>query len=333
MSRLSLCMIVRNESYFLEHCLSSACDFVDEIVIVDTGSTDNTLEIARRFTNRIVSFEWQDHFADARNYALEHASGEWIIVLDADEMIEPEHWRELRRRIVDTDKDAFFLEQRNYSRETANDNWTPVTKGSPFTRDYRGYKPNPIARLFRNNGQIRYSGRVHEVIDLSLTEGTYEVLSIPIHHYMDEDPAKSKRKRQLNYLRIIEQGLEDEHDGRLFTAAGSIRMHYCHDFEGAIKHLQRAIQLGHKVDENREAVAVCRYRLGDLNSAYDDFLGLYESGYRSIDLCNNLANLAVKREQYLFAAELLEDGLARGIADPEVRQRLEHNIRYLRGKS
>lgn len=333
MPSLSLCMIVRNESYFLEGCLSSARNFVDEIVIVDTGSGDNTMEIAARFTDRLYTYEWHDHFADARNYALERATGEWIIVLDADEMIEPEHWKELRSRIVATDKDAFFLEQRNYSHEPANENWIPIPRRTPYTRNYKGYKPNPIARLFRNDGQIRYSGRVHEVIDRSIADGKHEVLDVPIHHYMDEDPAKNKRERQLNYLRIIEQGLDNEQDGRLFTAAGSIRMHYRNDFEGAIEDLQRAIQLGHKINENREAVAVCRYRLGDLQGAYNDYMSLYESGYRSIDLCNNLANLAVKREQFLFAAELLEEGLARGIVDPEVRVRLEHNIRYLREKS
>lgn len=333
MPSLSLCLIVKNESYFLENCLSTAREFVDEIVVVDTGSTDNTREIATRLADRVLDYVWRDHFADARNFSIDHASGDWIMVLDADEVIEPEHWRELRHLIAATDKDAFFLEQRNYSHEPANEGWIPIPRRTAYTRDYKGYKPNPIGRLFRNNGQIRYSGRVHEVIDTSVAEGQLESLDIPIHHHMDEDPAKSKRDRQLNYLRIIEQDLEDESDGRLFTAAGSIRMHYLEDFEGAIAHLQRAIELGDKVDHNRESVAICRYRLGDLDTAYTDYMALYESGHRTVELCNNLANLAVKREQFSFAADLLEEGLALGVVDPEVRMRLEHNIRYLRGRA
>lgn len=333
MARLSLCLIVKNESWFLEKCLSAAREFVDEIVVVDTGSTDDTRAIAARFTDHVLHFEWRDHFADARNYAIDHASGDWIIVLDADEQIEPDHWRELRRLIADTDLDAFFLEQRNYSHEPASGDWVPIPRRTPYTRDYKGYRPNPIARLFRNNGQIRYSGRVHEVIDRSLPEGRYDSLDIPIHHHMDEDPAKPKRERQINYLRIIEQDLDGEEDGRLLSAAGSIRMHYLDDFQGAIAHLQRAVDLGYKAAENRESIAICRYRLGDLDGAYGDFLALYESGYRTVDLCNNLANLAVKREQFAFAADLLEQALALGVTDPQVRMRLEHNIRYLRDRS
>lgn len=333
MPSLTLCLIVRNESYFLERCLSAAREFVDEIVVVDTGSTDNTREIASRFTDRVLDYQWHDHFADARNYSIQHASGDWVIVLDADEVIEPGHWRELRSLIAATNKDAFFLEQRNYSHEPANESWIPIPERTPYTRDYKGYKPNPIGRLFRNNGQIRYSGRVHEVIDRSIAEEKLESLDIPIHHHMDEDPAKSKRDRQVNYLRIIEQGLDGEEDGRLYTAAGSIRMHYLDDFEGAISHLQRAIDLGHKVEPNCESVAICRYRLGDLDGAYRDYMALYESGYRTVDLCINLANLAVKRELFSFAADRLEEAVAMGVIDPQVRMRLEHNIRYLRGKS
>lgn len=331
--RLSLCMIVKNEAYFLDTCLSAASDYVDEIIVVDTGSTDTTLEIAARYTDKVPSFEWRDHFADARNYSLDQATGDWIIVLDADEMIESGHWGDIRQLIAHTDKDAFFLEQRNYSLEPANVDWVPISEKTPYTRNYKGYKPNAIARLFRNNGHIRYSGRVHEVIDQGLEEGTFETLDIPIHHHMDEDPGKSKRDRQLNYLRIIEQDIEKDADGRLYTAAGSIRMHYLRDYDGAIRHLEQAVALGHKPNENRESIAVARYCKGDMDAAYSDFNALYQSGHRTVDLCSNLANLAVKREQFSFAADLLEEAVALGVVDPDVRTRLEHNIRYLRGKS
>jgi len=329
---LSLCMIVRDESYFLRDCLAQAAGFVDEIVIVDTGSTDDTPVIAREFTDRVFSYSWQNDFAAARNHALEQAIGDWIIVLDADEVIEPDHWRELRELIASTDKDAFFLIQRNYSHEPSPDDWVPIPQKTRYTRQYRGYKPNPIARLFRNRPNIRYRGRVHEIIDDSLEEGFFEQLDIPIHHHMDEDPAKSKRDRQLHYLRLIEEGLAEETDGRLFAAAGSIRLHYLKDYGGAIRHLERAVALGWKESECRESIALARYCLGELGAAYEGYRQLYEAGYRSLNLCNNLANLAVKREEFSFAADLLEEGIAMGVVDPRMRIRLEHNIQYLRGR-
>src|SRR5580693_9521245 len=85
--KLSLAMIVRNESRCLGRCLQSARQTVDEMVIVDTGSTDGTIQIARGFGARISNFDWIGDFAAARNFAIGQTAGEWILVLDADEWI------------------------------------------------------------------------------------------------------------------------------------------------------------------------------------------------------------------------------------------------------
>ena len=84
LQRLSLCMIVKNEEETLPRCLKSVCSLVDEIIIVDTGSTDLTLSVAKDFCAQIFSFAWDDNFSSARNYSLDQASGDWILVLDAD---------------------------------------------------------------------------------------------------------------------------------------------------------------------------------------------------------------------------------------------------------
>ncbi|PLW70465.1 glycosyltransferase family 2 protein [Pseudohalioglobus lutimaris] len=323
-------MIVKNESFFLRDCLRQAAPYVDEIVVVDTGSEDDTRAIAGEFTDKVYDFAWQDHFADARNYSLDQASGDWIIVLDADEVIAPEDWQALREQIKDAANDAYFLCQYNYSVEPLDKNWVPLAGKTAYSRHYSGYRRNPIARLFRNRDSIRYQGRVHEVIDKTLPAGRFRHLDIPIHHHMDEDPTKKQAQRQLNYLRIIEQDLENETDGRLWTAAGSICLYYADDLPRAIRYLQRAVDLGHKVNENREFIAEARYRQGELDQAYEDYLALYQAGYRTLNVLNNLANLAVKRGRHGFAADLLEEGLAQGVSDYQVRMRLEHNIRYLR---
>ena len=82
---ISLAMIVKNEEKYLDRCLKSAAYMVDEIVVVDTGSTDRTVEIASGYGARIYHFEWIDDFAAARNYSLEHVTGDWVLVLDADQ--------------------------------------------------------------------------------------------------------------------------------------------------------------------------------------------------------------------------------------------------------
>ncbi len=85
--KLSLAMIVKNEEENIERCLKSISNLVDEIVIVDTGSEDNTVSIAKKYTNNIYSYNWNDDFSKARNYALEKCTGDWILSLDADEYI------------------------------------------------------------------------------------------------------------------------------------------------------------------------------------------------------------------------------------------------------
>lgn len=91
---LSLCMIVKNEEKVLERCLKSIHHLIDEIIIVDTGSTDKTKEIAKMYTDYIYDFQWTNNFSDARNYAQMKATGEWILVLDADEYVDQDNFVE-----------------------------------------------------------------------------------------------------------------------------------------------------------------------------------------------------------------------------------------------
>lgn len=87
MITISLCMIVKNEESVLETCLSSVKNIVDEIIIVDTGSTDNTKSIAKKFNTKFYDFEWCNDFAKARNYSFSHATKDYILWLDADDIL------------------------------------------------------------------------------------------------------------------------------------------------------------------------------------------------------------------------------------------------------
>ena len=87
MKEISLCMIVRNEEEVIERCLKSICDLVDEIIIVDTGSTDKTKQIVSKYTDKIYDFEWVNDFAKARNYSFSKATKDYILWLDADDVI------------------------------------------------------------------------------------------------------------------------------------------------------------------------------------------------------------------------------------------------------
>ncbi|MGR5962053.1 glycosyltransferase family 2 protein [Bacillus paranthracis] len=88
---MSACLIVKNEEDMLGKCLQSLRGYIDDIVVVDTGSTDMTKEIAKEFTDKVYDFKWMNDFAVARNFATSKASGEWILAIDADECVDGEN--------------------------------------------------------------------------------------------------------------------------------------------------------------------------------------------------------------------------------------------------
>lgn len=139
-ARLSAALIVRDESAFIEACLESLAGVVDEIIIVDTGSRDDTLAKAGRFPISLHHFPWCGDFSAARNYAIERATGDWILYIDADErLVVPDRAR-LCAMLGEQDKAAFKL------RLHPRVGWTAYAE----------------LRLFRNDPRIRFRGVIHE---------------------------------------------------------------------------------------------------------------------------------------------------------------------------
>src|SRR5438067_7633994 len=100
LARVSLCMIVKDEAARLPRSFGSVAGFVVEAVLVDTGSTDRTKEVASQLGARVYDFPWCDSFAAARNESLKHATGDWILWLDADEFVDPENQQKLARLLT-----------------------------------------------------------------------------------------------------------------------------------------------------------------------------------------------------------------------------------------
>ena len=109
MPTISLCLIVRNEARFLAACLASAAEIESQIVVVDTGSTDDTRAIAKRAGAEVLDFAWCDDFAKARNFGIAKATGEWVLVLDADERLTANAAAIVRRFVETTQADAGLL--------------------------------------------------------------------------------------------------------------------------------------------------------------------------------------------------------------------------------
>ncbi|MDD5558295.1 tetratricopeptide repeat protein [Candidatus Methylomirabilis sp.] len=189
-STLSLCMIVKNEEANLGRCLESVTGVADEIIVVDTGSTDRTVEIARQHGAKIFSHQWSDDFAAARNVSLRSATSDWILVLDADEALAKEDRGCLRALLRQDGPTAYLLNI-----------VSPVN-------DRRSSHAviNAFPRLFRNRPEIRFEGRCHEQVTPSIARvgGTVSPSEIQVHHrgyhglWVD---LSAKRQRNVRLLR------------------------------------------------------------------------------------------------------------------------------------
>jgi len=186
---LSLCMIVKNEQPNLVRSLSSVKAAVDEIIVVDTGSTDRTKDIATVFGAKVFDAPWNDDFAEARNIALSKATGDWIFVLDADEAVSPADCSNLRNLLEHAacrkDTAGWLVTTRNYSPDMNLEGWTANdgTYGSEVTAS--GWFPSVKVRLFRNDPHIRYEGAVHEMVEPSMKRAglTWLPCDLIVHHY------------------------------------------------------------------------------------------------------------------------------------------------------
>lgn len=201
---LSLCMIVKNEERHLARCLMSATPAVDEIIIVDTGSTDRTKDIARAFGAKVSDFAWTNDFSEARNISLSKATGDWILVLDADEVISALDYPAIEKIIK---KKAarpvgYVLNTRNYTNQVSSKGWIANDRKYLLEEAGTGWFPSAKVRLFVNDKRIQFHNPVHEFVEGSMEKANIEIKKsdIPVHHYGRFDTDKIMAKGREYFL-------------------------------------------------------------------------------------------------------------------------------------
>ncbi len=188
---LSICMIVKNEEKYIDNCLKSMTPLIEngiaEFVIVDTGSTDKTIEICRKYTDNIYYFEWQDNFSMARNYSISKANGEYIFIQDADQCVDNNSINDLVNLFNSKDYRSYntiYIKLRNYLNENLNE-----------------YSDLQFPLIFKNDGNFKYIGAVH---NQPIFSEPIKFTDIQINHFgyiMDEEKRLAKFNRTATILK------------------------------------------------------------------------------------------------------------------------------------
>ncbi|MGE5587307.1 MAG: glycosyltransferase [Clostridia bacterium] len=219
---ISLCMIVKDEEEFLPGCLDSVKGVVDEIVIVDTGSTDRTVEIARQYGAKVYRYEWNDDFAAARNESLKHATCGWILVLDADERLDAGAGETLKSAARGWCPKAIYAAR--------------IVNHSVSGNETQHYFP----RFFPNHAGIQYVGLIHEK-PVSRSSKLFSASQLPhrlagftvIHHGYKQEvvQGRGKMRRNIELLqRILEAGDDPYYRyklGSMLLSAGKVPEAVC----------------------------------------------------------------------------------------------------------
>lgn len=190
--KISLCMIVKNEEELLSKCLEKIVPHINEIIIVDTGSTDKTKEIAHQFTDRIYDFEWCNDFSIARNFSISKASNDWILVLDADEIV--------------TDFDQDILK----SLEKVDELTVGRIKRINSIEDKWGatWNTERISRLF-NKRWFHYEGIIHEQIVQKNNDKSYKTIpvGITVDHVGYAKEVVNKKSKLNRNISMLQQAI------------------------------------------------------------------------------------------------------------------------------
>lgn len=311
MITISVCMIVKNEEKHLARCLDSLQGLWDELVIVDTGSTDGTKKVAAKYASRVYDYQWRDDFAHARNYAFSLAQCDYIYAPDADEVLEPASRRKflnLKQTLLpEVEIVQMIYVNRHAYRTTEN-----------FEKDYR-------PKLFKRLRTFQWVDPVHETIRLQpvVYDSDIEILHLPDGNHASRDLRILKTVAQKGVR--LSARLHNMYARELFMAGTS------QDFREAESFFQKSLQdASRSQDEQMEALCVLA-RANRLGKNYAEFLSLCLNGIAAApcaELCMEAGDYYMEIKDYKNACDWYEN--ARNTpAILDIRSQEEHPAKKL----
>lgn len=237
--KLSACMIVKNEEEILKKTLPSLVTHIDELIIVDTGSEDNSVNVAKSFGAKVAHFPWCDDFSAARNVSIEHATGDWILWIDADEIVKAEDILRLKTFLEESSENTFLVPINECEVDTLN----------PYSFYFR-------LKVFRNNKGYHFERAFNEqVCDQEGRVVSGQLLkNMPIYHWgchLKEQKMSEKIGRNLN---ILKQQLATHPEDPYYHYFAANNYKKCQNYEAAIEEYNKAIDNFSECEDKTEAI-------------------------------------------------------------------------------
>jgi len=224
---VSLCMIVRNEADCLLAAIQSVRDLTDEIIVIDTGSTDNTPQLALAAGAKLFHLNWMNNFSLARNFALKQASSDWILVLDADEVLESVNPETFYKLLNNAQIEGYYLHINNILGPTL------------------GESQDQVVRLFRNKPAYHFEGAIHEQVVPSIVKancgGVLVSAPLTLNHYGYLKDRLQFKEKFLRNSQILNQELTKDPDNSFLHYCLGLEYYQQNSISEGLQHLTKAI--------------------------------------------------------------------------------------------
>ncbi|MBI2631509.1 tetratricopeptide repeat protein [Candidatus Pacearchaeota archaeon] len=343
---ISLCVLTKNSEKIIEKCIGSAAAIADEIIVVDTGSNDETKKIAEKLGAMVYDYKWDDNFSNAKNFLKSKATKEWILILDHDETISSLDFDKIKELIKSDIYLGYYLIQRNYVNSIGNVGFVSC-KDDIYEESKLafGYVPRKMVRLFKNDSCIKFLGSVHEQVIQSIEEvglGLIGDSDIAIHHYGLFDREKERNRK---YIEIEKRNLRNDFYQEYQIA---IQLHSIGEIKEAIEHLMKSISLNQNFNLSFLELGMILMKLGKISEAKPlllhsvmlkenetalNNLGIvevYEKNFgKAIEYFKKAISLNGKNADYYFnLAQVLKQGGRNDEAKREFERAVYYNSSY-----
>lgn len=269
---ISICIITRNEQDNLRKCLAGICRYGQEIIVVDTGSTDDSILVAKEYTDRVCQFEWCDDFSAARNYAASQAANDSIMMLDTDEFVERVELQRLLKLVERNERSVGRIHRRN-----------------AYESGGQRLNSNELVNRIYDRRYYHYEGRIHEQIVLTDAQDKYgyDCYEAPVYTehagYMgDKGERERKAKRNIGLLKQVLE--EDGTDPYILYQLGKA-YYYMGDYAEAARYFEQMLEVPLNPDLEYVIDMVTTYGYALINSGQTQKALILENVYN--DFCGS----------------------------------------------